>query len=136
MARPCILTREITDAVCEGLRLGLPIRQACAGVIHESSYYEWRARRDEGGLFAEFAEMTDEAIEGGFRRLAVKVLNGADLDPKLALEVLARRDHEHWGRRDRRTVEAKVVHSGNVLHGATDAQLSALLDKFGISGDE
>ena len=132
MARPCILTPESTEAVCEGLRLGLPIRQACATIIHESSYYEWRARRGEGGLFAEFAEKTDEAIEAGFRTLAVVVRKGAQKNPKLALELLARRDHENWGRRSTVVGEVKVTHTGNVMHSATDAQLDAVLRRLGV----
>ena len=132
MARPCILTPEITDRVCEGLRLGLPIRQACAGVISQASYFEWRARKEEGGLFAEFAERTDEAIEDGFRSLAVVVRKGAQKNPKLALELLARRDHENWGRRSTVVGEVKVTHTGNVMHSATDAQLDAVLRRLGV----
>jgi hypothetical protein len=66
--RPTILTPKVTAALCEELRLGLTVAQACAlAGVKESRFHEWRAKGEEDRVaelrtvYAEFAHAVEAA---------------------------------------------------------------------------
>lgn len=97
------LTNAAKKAMLNKLAKGKSIRAACAGICTVPTYYNTRDR------LPEFADAADDAINAGLDLLESVVFEAVEVerDPKIALDVLGRRDPQNWGRIER------LQHSGD-----------------------
>jgi hypothetical protein len=101
--RPTVRTPEAEKAILDALRLGQLHRPTVCKLVGISlrTLLRWR-RQDEA-----FDAAVRAAEAKGEARLATLALQGAESDPRLALDLLRARYPERWGRRHAH-VEAKV----------------------------
>lgn len=99
--RPSILTAELTKRICDLIVRNVSFRRACLACnISEAVFYDWRARGRAGEKqFVDFLEATQRAEQECLQLLELAVMKDAVTDGRLALQILERRDPEHWGRR-------------------------------------
>lgn len=98
MSRPTKCTPDVTAQVCGALRLTDNVNRACVHAgISKATFYEW-IRRGKGGEepFVDFLDATMRAREESVLRLEGLVLRAAERDWRCALEILRRRDPDHW----------------------------------------
>lgn len=102
------LTPERTEKICEHLRKGGTISAACArACIGVTTYERWyndggepKARKE----FRDFREAVDKAMADFEAKVLDAIDRKVDDDPKLGLEVLARRRPKDWAPRIRTEV--------------------------------
>ena len=132
VGRPTTCSRKLAESVCNGLRAGLSIDAACVTAgISATSYHAWRARAEEGGVFAEFAELTTRALSEGGARLEAVIIKAAPADWRAAAFILERRFPDTWSKRTQITgadggpvqAEVTVARVDAILAGRTDADL-------------
>lgn len=127
MARPSKFTPNITDAILKAVRNGVTETAAAEAVgIHRDTLTNWKRLGERGNesysaFFNDLARARAEAEVS----LVVVVMEAAlvDKDPKVALEVLARRNPEEWGRKD--VVEQRVDKKVQDLLETVRGQVSA-----------
>jgi transposase-like protein len=140
---------SVPDALVRYLELGVYIETACGAIgIHPATFYNWMARGEEHKLpddapegakppeaervYVDFFEAITRARERGIAWHEVNVRRGAEKDPRLSLEFLARR------RRDQYAREVKVKHGGKVKHeveGDVDERIENLLEGLASRGE-
>lgn len=95
---------DVKDDIIRYVRSGVSHEDAAAMAgINESTLYMWKAkgREAKSGIYHDFYEQVRHAeIEAKIRKVNV-VERAAANDPKLALEILARKYPKEWGRKDR-----------------------------------
>lgn len=99
------ISDELTVEICRALRMGFTRRVGarCAG-IDEDKLAQWMHRgreADPGEPTRVFYEAVLEAEGHGVQRLEQLVLDGAEVDPHMAMKVLERRSPDDWARRER-----------------------------------
>lgn len=109
--KPSRLTTEIRGAFLESIRNGLGVKPSAQKLrIAWSTIQAWKARDPEFS-----AEIQAARAEWEARMVAAITDYSEKVDGRLALEALARRHPERWGRQDRVTVrgELKITASGH-----------------------
>ena len=106
--RPTKLTAELTERICEKIRLGCPPAPAAVSLgIAESTYQTWMRdgqAENAPARLREFVLAVKQALAECHATLAQRAAN----DPKFTVEVLARRFRQDWAREDRSTVDVNV----------------------------
>ena len=116
--RPSTMDPLTVEAICDGIRLGLPNKDAAirAG-ISKGTFYEWAAKGAEPGTppqYSEFLDSLDRARSDLKANLLERVQDASDKGQwQAATWILARKFPEEFGQ----TVEAKVKHSGSIHTG-------------------
>jgi transposase-like protein len=105
VSRPTKLTPARRRAVCEGIRAGLPLREAAlAAGISERTLHRWReqGQQDDEGPYWQFWQRTREAEALAQADLAA-VVRAAALagDWRAALAMLGRRWPNNWAETSR-----------------------------------
>jgi len=141
MARPTKLTPERQEKIIQAILAGNYLETAAeyAGIGRET-VYEWIARGEGRGkrgaknnlMFTRFACAVREAIAQAEVRAVDIIQEGFANDPKLALDYLARRHPERWGKRDTVTVFRQLVLQ---VRGMSNDELLAALEADSESGD-
>lgn len=138
--RPTKLTPERALGIIELVRAGNYKKTAAlANGVSESALYEWIERGEQDRqtgkdtIFADFAESLTRAESESETALLSSVIAAIPDDPKLALEILARRYPARWARTNRpegadETVDADVV---DVI-GLTDEALAEIAHAAGL----
>lgn len=110
MSRPTDLTPQVQERICKLLERGhyRKVAAEAAGVSYETMR-RWMVADAE--VFRVFRAAVHESESMAEERLYRIVRNGARKDPRLALEVLARKFPKRWGRRDHVKADVKVEHS-------------------------
>lgn len=115
---PTKLTEETRKKILDGLRAALPYSHAAAlAEITDRTLRDWReqGRKKPSSVYGTFLRQMGLARAAGLARLGATAYVGAvgdptkgtPSDPRLCLEILARRDPRKWGAR-------KQVELGNV----------------------
>lgn len=98
---------SVRDDIVALIRSGVSHEDAAAMVgISEATLYRWKekGRVGDAPVYITFYEDVRRAeVEAKIRKIRV-VENGALEDPKLALELLARKYPGEWGRKDRHEI--------------------------------
>ena len=94
------MTPELTAVMCKLLKRGCSLKLA-AGMcgVHISTVHRWlqKGERQTTGKFREFRDRLELARRAGQYRLLSIATTGAALDPKLALDILARQNPDDFG---------------------------------------
>ena len=101
MSRPTKLTKEVSAAICESVKIGATYEDAAgaAGIAY-STYNEWvqRGKAEKRGVYAEFVEALDIANAECGRNMAHVIQQAAAKgDWKAAESWLRRRRRADWG---------------------------------------
>lgn len=104
--RPSTITPELIEAICAKLRRGHSRRVAArAAGINEDTLAQWCHRGREApepdAPTRVLLEAVLEAEGQGIEVLEQYVLDGAEIDPHMAMRALERRSPEDWARRER-----------------------------------
>ena len=101
--RPSHRTPEVEKAILDALRLGQLHRPTVCKLVGVSprTLRRWRKQDEDFDALVRAAEAKGEA------RLATSAIQGAEEDPRLALDLLRARYPERWGRRHAQ-IDAKV----------------------------
>ncbi|MBA7635465.1 hypothetical protein ES703_43069 [subsurface metagenome] len=117
------LTKELIEEICKRLRASWYAKVAAESVgISESTYYRWIERGkkaselEEKGkkvpesekIYREFWESVRQSDAVGEGVLITAILSKIKEDWRAALEILSRKYHERWGRRESIKVEKEV----------------------------
>ncbi len=133
MGRPTKLSPDVIRVVCEGLRNGLYLDQACSVAgIHPATAYRWRERaeQEEEGLHVDFRDAVDTASAEAEARATQVVLNAAERgDWRAAAWYLEHRHPTRWGRKEQHGVSIagpQPIALKIVLHGEPDEATTGL----------
>jgi hypothetical protein len=119
-------TPEMRLAIADRVRVGCTVRVAAVRIgLDPRRVKAWLAIATAftSGPYWELAQACEAAEAEYLEQLTLSVREGSLKDGKLALEVLARRDPEAWGKRDAVRVEGhtggavQVEHTGTVNFG-------------------
>ena len=102
MPRQTDLNTQIQSRICEALRKGHYVKEACAlAGISVASFYTWKKRGDAGEEpFAAFTEAVEEAEAEAIEYLLTTIHDAAGDDWKAALAILERRN-KAWARQEK-----------------------------------
>jgi hypothetical protein len=138
--RPSLCTRKRREAICEALRSGVLSERDCAEMngIDYMTYLRWMRQGEstpetnpEWTKYRNFRKAVLRARRAGKNTLELIVRQAAVKDWRAALEVLARKHPEEWGRK--LEVGGKVDHAHAHAHVVTispDAARQQLADKL------
>lgn len=136
MGRPTKLTEKVREQIVSAVREGCyqDVAARAAGIA-PSTFYNWKARGEEGGkrnaIYVEFLDELTRA-EAEAEQLAVHVWRKAfGNDWRAAMEYLARRHPENWTRRE----NVKVEHGGSVKVEGVESEIEDLMAKLGAGGE-
>ena len=97
------------------VRSGVSFADACVyRGIHESTFYRWKqiGENAKSGKYKEFYEGIRKAeVEAKIRKIGI-VEKACTDDPKLALEVLARKYPKEWGRKQYIDMDTQLTGAG------------------------
>lgn len=96
------LTPELQEKIIKYIKAGNYNKVACQMVgICEDTYYEWLKRGKKGeSPYSEFSESARQAeAEAEIRNVTI-IQIAAKLDWRAALEILARKYHARWGKKE------------------------------------
>lgn len=125
--RPSGLTDEVRANLLHAFRLGATVRIACGATgVSEAAFYRWMAKGEAAktGSFREFRDEVQRARDRGDLELLAFVRKGARDDPRLALDLLARRHPEAYARKDRHVVKHTGHDGGPITVAAVVANLA------------
>ncbi len=113
------MTPELTAVMCKLLKRGCSLKLA-AGMcgVHISTVHRWlqKGERQTAGKFREFRDRLELARRSGQYRLLSIATTGAALDPKLALDMLARQNPDDYGVTKRVEQKQTIDVTGKVIH--------------------
>lgn len=99
-----LIAPEIAEQICDGIRAGMPKRLAVAGVLDESTFYDYINKgeadmaKGKDTVYSEFAKQVKEA-EKCFLTRNLKVIEAATADTWTAAAwLLERRFPDEYGR--------------------------------------
>jgi len=107
MGRPTKLTPELKDKIIEYVREGVSFHDACVALgIGESTLYHWKqkGKKQKYGKYRQFLEEITKAEHEAKVWRILTVAKGEKEDPRLALEMLARKYPKEFGRKDRHEI--------------------------------
>ena len=107
MARPTKLTPELKKQIIDYVRDGVSFHDACMALgIDESTLYKWKQRGkiDKSGRYFEFLKGIKQAEHEAKVWRILTVAKGEKEDPRLALEMLARKYPNEFARKDRHEI--------------------------------
>ena len=123
MARPSKLTAELQSKIFEYIELGISYEDTCIALgIDASTLQIWKVRgkKEKKGKYKEFFKGIRRAeTEAKVWRIK-KVAEGEKEDPKLALEMLARKYPKEFGRKDTHNVNVQGDIKINFVEGFKD----------------
>jgi transposase len=122
--RPTKLTPKLRDAFCALIQQGVYVERACSLLgLDKNTVYSWieEGAKEASGPRRDFLYAYGAAQAAIEQKLSGVVLTAAETDAKVALEVLARKFPQQWGRRQLVVVEpAKPADSRTVPFGWAD----------------
>lgn len=117
------LTKELTEEICKRLRAGWYVKVAAASVgICEKTYYNWIERGEKAldlkekegkipkseKIYLQFLQSIRQSDAVGEGMLVTAILSKIKEDWRAALEILSRKYHKRWGRKESIKVEKEI----------------------------
>lgn len=105
--RPTKLTPELQKQIIQYVKEGVSFHDACIALgIDESTFYKWKQRglKSKSGIYFEFVKGIHKAEHEAKVWRILTVAKGEKEDPRLALEMLARKYPKEFGRKDRHEI--------------------------------
>ena len=136
--RPTKLTKKVQEAIVESVRNGNYIETAAkAAGVSKQTFYNWRARGEEGGrddaIYVDFLDALTRA-EAEAEERAVKALGDAfESDWRAASEYLRRRHPDRWSTQDR--IGGQVKHEHQVSD-QLDREIERLMAELGAGAEQ
>jgi transposase len=120
------LVKQLIDMICDGVA---PDVAAGAAGINRATYYDWRARgrSEEVGIYADFDQAIEQALQICEARAARAVARAFPKDWQSALAMLERRFPDRWGRRQRVDVYE---------HERVRQEAERIAARYGITAEE
>jgi len=111
------VTPMFRDKAAGMVRAGAPPRTALRALgCSESTIRLWQSKAEsgeDGGRYTDLWRALQDAEQECLARVAANAIKHTERDGRTAVEVLSRRDPEHWSRRDE--VEVKVALNADAI---------------------
>ena len=119
VGRPTKFSPELIDEICGYIQNGNSYITACKLCnICKTIFYDWKRLGNEGlekGIqneYTDFVERIEKAEETYIAWLVQSVNLTAQVDGKLALDILSRKKPEEWGKKDKIDIQHGFDHEG------------------------